>query len=115
MAHNIFKIPFATIYEMYLQKVTAKGRTEAELVEVLCYLTGHDAESLKEQLNSPVTLETFFTLARMNPDAKLITGSICGYKVEEISDPLMQKIRYADKLVDELAKGRPLNKIMRKS
>lgn len=115
MAHNILKIEFSAIYGMYVQKVEKKGRTTGELNEVICWLTGYDGQGLQKAIDSNISLEVFFANAPgMNPDARLITGSICGYKVEEITDPLMQKIRYMDKLVDELAKGRPMEKILRK-
>lgn len=106
---------FASIYPLYVQKVEKKGRTRAELDSVICWLTGYDAKAFAQQLNSKNDLQTFFECApQFNPHASKITGVICGYRVEEIEDPLMQKIRYMDKLVDELAKGKPLEKIFRK-
>ncbi len=115
MAHDITKIAFSSIYEMYLQKLDKKGRTGDELKTVLCWLTGYNEKGLLKQINSGVDLTTFFADApQINPNSRLITGSICGYKVEEITDPLMQKIRYMDKLVDELAKGKPMEKVLRK-
>jgi hypothetical protein len=105
---------FAKVYPLYIAKVERKGRTQAELDTVLRWLTGHDAKGLKKQVDSEVSLQEFFDQApRLNPNVSKITGSICGYRVEEIRDPLMQKIRYMDKLVDELAKGRPMEKILR--
>ncbi|MDL2294633.1 DUF2200 domain-containing protein [Ruminococcaceae bacterium OttesenSCG-928-D13] len=112
---HIFAMPFGDIYPMYLAKAEKKGRTEAEVDEVIFWLTGYDADGLKKQLDSGTSLEAFFEEApRMNPNASLITGSICGYRVEEIEDPMMQKIRWLDKLVDELAKGKGMEKILRK-
>ena len=105
---------FASIYELYLKKVEKKNRTEAELDEAICWLTGYTPKSLKTVIANNTNLETFFEQApTMNPNAKLITGIICGYRVEEIKDPLMQKIRCMDKLVDELAKGKTMEKILR--
>ncbi|MCE1197947.1 MAG: DUF2200 domain-containing protein [Marinilabiliales bacterium] len=112
---RIFKIPFASVYPLYLQKIVKKGRTEDELHVVICWLTGYNEQSLQEQLESKNDFSTFFASApQIHPNASLITGTICGYRVEEIQDELMQKIRYLDKLVDELAKGRPLEKILRR-
>jgi hypothetical protein len=105
---------FAAIYKLYIQKVERKGRTKAELDEVICWLTGYSQKELESQIEKEVTLETFFAEApKMNPNRKLITGVICGVRLEEITDPLMRDIRYMDKLVDELAKGRPIEKILR--
>lgn len=112
---KIFSMPFTNVYPLYIQKVEKKGRTKAELDTVIFWLTGYDAESLQKQIDLKVDLETFFAQApQMNPNASKITGVICGYRVEEIEDELMQKIRYLDKLVDELAKGKALEKILRK-
>lgn len=109
----MFTASFNTVYPLYLAKVERKGRTKAELDEVIAWLTGFDAPALSKQLATETTFEDFFAEARLNPNASLITGVICGNRVENIDDPLMQKIRYMDKLVDELAKGRPLSKILR--
>jgi hypothetical protein len=105
---------FASIYPLYVKKVEKKNRTSNELDEVICWLTGYSLAGLKEVIEDQIDLETFFEQApAMNPNAQLITGVICGHRVEEIEDPLMQKIRYMDKLVDELAKGRAMEKILR--
>ncbi|MDO5672155.1 MAG: DUF2200 domain-containing protein [Actinomycetaceae bacterium] len=105
---------FSKIYPLYLTKVEKKGRSQEELDQVICWLTGYDQAGLQAAATSDVTMEEFFAKApAMNPNAALITGVICGYRVEDIEDPLMQKIRYLDKLVDELAKGKKLNSILR--
>ena len=106
-------MPVADVYIHYVNKVERKGRTEAELVKVITWLTGFDSKSLKSHLTNKTTFKEFFKAAKIHPNAKLITGSICGVKIIEIEDPLMKKIRYMDKLVDELAKGRPMEKILR--
>ena len=106
-------MPVADVYPHYINKVTRKGRTEQELEEVTKWLTGFDAKAMKKILADKVTFKDFFKAAKIHPNAKLITGSICGVKITEIDDPLMKKIRYMDKLVDELAKGRPIEKILR--
>jgi len=112
--HRIFATSFASIYPLYVTKVERKDRDKAEVDQVICWLTGYDAEGLAKTIASGVDLETFFAQAPgLNPNASLITGAICGVRVEEIEDPLMQKIRYMDKLVDELAKGRKLASILR--
>jgi hypothetical protein len=111
---RVYALLFSSIYPLYIKKVESKGRTKAELDEVLCWLTGYDKKGLQEQIDKKHDLETFFKQAKLNKNAKLITGVICGYRVEEIDDKLMQKIRYMDKLVDELAKGRAIDKILRK-
>jgi hypothetical protein len=112
---KIFSMPFASVYPLYVQKAEKKGRTKEELDKIIFWLTGYDKQMLQEQITKKTDLKTFFDNApRMNPDASKITGVICGYRVEEIEDKLMQKIRYMDKLVDELAKGRPMEKILRK-
>ena len=103
----------ADVYPHYVNKVEKKGRTTAELDEVICWLTGYDDASLKQILATGTTFEEFFAGAHLNPNASLITGSVCGVKVQEVEDPLMRQIRYLDKLVDELAKGRPMEKILR--
>ncbi len=114
-AHNqrIAKMTFASVYPMYLAKVEKKGRTKKELHQVIEWLTGFDNKKLQELIKEEVTFEAFFQTATLNPNAHLITGLICGYRVEEIEDPLTQKVRYLDKLVDELAKGRKMEKILR--
>jgi hypothetical protein len=112
---KIFKMPFASVYPLYVQKADKKGRTRAEVDAVICWLTGYDQQSLQQQIDKNVDLETFFIQApQLNPDASKNTGLICGYRVEEIEDKLMQKIRYLDKLIDELSKGRTMDKILRK-
>jgi hypothetical protein len=113
--HNqrIANMTFASVYPMYLAKVEKKGRTKEELQQVIKWLTGFDNKKLQELIKENVTFETFFQHASLNPNAKLITGVICGYRVEEIEDPLTQQVRYLDKLVDELAKGRKMEKILR--
>ncbi|MFM8943556.1 MAG: DUF2200 domain-containing protein [Acidimicrobiaceae bacterium] len=113
MTHRIFDMPVAEVYPHYVNKVRRKGRSEKELHEVIRWLTGFNEEALKKQLASGATIKQFFKEAKVNSKAKLITGSVCGVKVQEIEDPLMRKIRYLDKLVDELAKGRPLEKVLR--
>ena len=111
---RVFKITFSSLYPLYIQKVEKKGRTKAELNTVLFWLTGYDKKTLQQQIDKKVDLETFFAKApQLNPNVSKITGVICGYRVEEIEDKLMQKIRYMDKLVDELAKGRKMEKILR--
>lgn len=113
--HNqrIAKMIFGSVYPMYVEKVEKKGRTKAELHEVIRWLTGFDDKKLKELMDQKVTFETFFQKAKLNPNAELITGMICGYRIEEIDNPLTKKARYLDKLVDELAKGRKMEKILR--
>ncbi len=110
-----FKMSFATVYPLYIKKVEKKGRTKEEVDAVICWLTGYDQQALQNQIEKKIDLQTFFDEApALNPNATKITGVICGYRVEEIEDKLMQKIRYMDKLVDELAKGKALEKILRK-
>lgn len=111
--HKIFDIPVADVYVHYINKVERKDRTQADLVKVITWLTGFDSKTLKNHLKNKTTFRDFFKAAKLHPNAKLITGSICGVKIAEIEDPLMKKIRYMDKLVDELAKGRPIEKILR--
>jgi len=112
---KVFRMSFAKIYLLYIIKVEKKGQTKKELDEIICWLTGYNEESLQEQLNNENDLESFFKNApKINPKALLIKGSICGYKVEEIENVTMRHIRYLDKLVDELAKGKDLEKILRK-
>ena len=111
--HKIFSMPFARVYPLYLTKVEKKGRTKDELDQVITWLTGFSAVELQAQIDEQKTFTEFFDAARLHANAPLITGVICGVRIEDIEDPLMQKIRYMDKLVDELAKGRPLEKILR--
>jgi hypothetical protein len=112
---RIYKLIFAGVYPMYIQKVEAKGRTKEELDAVIFWLTGYNAKSLQHQIDVKANFETFFAEApEFNPNASKITGLICGYRVEEIEDKLVQKARYLDKLVDELAKGKTMDKILRK-
>ncbi len=111
--HRIFTTTVASVYPLYLAKVEKKGRTRDELDAVIRWLTGYDESELARHLAEGTTFADFFAGARLNPDAALITGVICGVRVEAIDDPLMQQIRYLDKLVDELAKGRPLEKVLR--
>src|SRR5579864_5353795 len=115
--HNqrIAKMGFASVYPLYLAKIEKKGRTKEELHQVIEWLTGFNNKKLQELIDEKVNFETFFQQASLNPHAHLITGVICGYRVEEIEDPLTQKVRYLDKLVDELAKGRKMEKILRGS
>jgi hypothetical protein len=111
---RVFAYSFASIHALYVQKVEKKGRTQSELDQVLCWLTGHTPRSLAAQIKKKVDLKTFFGEApHLNPNTAKITGVVCGVRVEDIEDPLMQKIRYMDKLVDELAKGRAMDKILR--
>lgn len=110
---RIATMTFASVYPHYVTKVERKGRTKEELHEVIAWLTGFDSKKLKEMIEKKVTFEDFFKKAKLNPNASLITGVICGYRVEEIENPLTQKVRYLDKLVDELAKGKKMEKILR--
>ena len=110
---RIAKMTFASVYPLYLAKVEKKGRTKEELHQVIEWLTGFDNKKIQELIRENVTFETLFQHASLNPGAHLITGIICGYRVEEIGEPLTQKVRYLDKLVDELAKGRKMEKILR--
>lgn len=112
---RIAKMIFASVYPLYVTKVEKKGRTKEELHQVIEWLTGFDDKKLQQLINEKVTFETFFQRASLHPNAHLITGAICGYRVEEIENPLTQKARYLDKLVDELAKGRKMEKILRGS
>jgi hypothetical protein len=107
------KMTFASVYPLYLAKVQRKGRTKEELNEVIKWLTGYNEKKLQQLISDKASFETFFRNASLNPNAHLITGMICGYRVEEISNPLTQQVRYLDKLVDELAKGRKMEKILR--
>ncbi|WP_207425114.1 DUF2200 domain-containing protein [Pedobacter sp. SYSU D00535] len=110
---RIAKMIFGSVYPLYLTKVEKKGRTKQELDQVLEWLTGFNPEKIQELVAKRVTFEEFFQRATLNPNAGLITGNICGYRVEEIQNPLTQQVRYLDKLVDELAKGRKMEKILR--
>ncbi|MFN3404978.1 MAG: DUF2200 domain-containing protein [Cytophagaceae bacterium] len=112
---RIANMTFASVYPHYITKVEKKGRTKEELHQVIQWLTGLDNKQLNELIKDKATFKDFFDKASLNPNAKLITGVICGYRVEEIEDPLTQKVRYLDKLVDELAKGKKMEKILRGS
>ena len=107
------KMLFATVYPLYVTKIEKKGRTKKELNEVIEWLTGYNEKKIQSLIDSNATFETFFMKAKLNPNAELITGLICGYRIEEIENPLTKKVRYLDKLVDELAKGRKMEKILR--
>ncbi|EEO0604285.1 DUF2200 domain-containing protein [Listeria monocytogenes] len=112
---RIYTMSFASVYPLYIQKAEKKDRTKEEVDEIIFWLTGYDQDSLQQAIDQAIDFETFFAEApKMNPNASLITGVICGYRVEEIEDKLMQQIRYLDKLVDELAKGKKMEKILRK-
>ncbi len=112
--NRVFAIKFASVYPLYIQKAERKNRTKAEVDQIICWLTGYDQAGLKQQIKQENDLETFFAQApRMHPNCALIKGVVCGVRVEEIADPLMQKIRYMDKLIDELAKGKKMDKILR--
>lgn len=110
---RIAKMTFASVYPHYIAKVEKKGRTKEELHQVIEWLTGFDSKKLQELIDEKATFETFFNKAKINPNAHLITGVICGYRVEEIENPLTKQVRYLDKLVDELAKGKKMEKILR--
>ena len=112
---KVFRMAFASVYPHYLAKAEKKGRTKEELHDIIRWLTGYDEQALQQQIDQKADLETFFARApRINPNVSKITGVICGYRVEEIEDKLMQQIRYLDKLVDELARGKAMDKILRK-
>ena len=112
--HRIFTIPFSKVYPLYVQKAERKQRTKAEVDQVICWLTGYSKAELQKQLKKENDLTTFFAEApAFHPNSSLITGVVCGVRVEEVEDPLMRKIRYLDKLIDELAKGRAMEKILR--
>lgn len=110
---RIAKMTFASVYPHYITKVESKGRTKEELQQVIEWLTGFDVKQLQKLIDDKATFETFFKQAKLNPNANLITGVICGYRIEEIENPLTRQARYLDKLVDELAKGRKMEKILR--
>lgn len=110
---KIANMTFASVYPHYVIKVTKKGRTQEELHQVIEWLTGYNEQVLQQHISDRISMQAFFSQARLNPNAQLITGLICGYRIEEIANPLTRQVRYLDKLVDELAKGRPLSKILR--
>jgi hypothetical protein len=113
--HRIYTMSVARVYPLYIVKVEKKGRTKAEVDEIICWLTGYTQKELEAQLKKETDFETFFAKApRLNPSRSLITGVICGVRIEEIEEPTMREIRYLDKLIDELAKGKPMEKILRK-
>ncbi|MDX2005919.1 MAG: DUF2200 domain-containing protein [Meiothermus sp.] len=113
--HRIFTTKFSGVYPLYVQKAERKNRTKAEVDQIICWLTGFSQAELEEQIEQQTDFETFFARApSIHPNSTLITGVVCGVRVEEVEDPLMQKIRYLDKLIDELAKGKTLEKILRK-
>ena len=112
--HKIYAMSFAKVYPAYVAKAAKKGRTQAEVDEIICWLTGYDQAGLQQQIKKDNVLKTFFAQApAIHPNSALIKGVVCGVRVEEIEDPLMQKIRYLDKLIDELAKGKTMEKILR--
>jgi hypothetical protein len=112
---RVYKMPFASVYPHYINKAEKKGRTKTEVDDVICWLTGYNKKSLQQQIDKRTSMELFFADApQLHPNASMITGMICGYRIEDIQDPLMKKIRYMDKLVDELAKGKKMEKILRK-
>lgn len=111
--HRIFKVSFSSVYPHYVAKAEKKGRTKREVDQVIRWLTGFDQAALRRHLKNETTFEDFFAKATINANAELITGVVCGVRVEEIEDPLMQKLRYLDKLIDELAKGKSMDKILR--
>ena len=113
MSHRIFTTAVADVYPHYVTKAERKGRSQEEVDEVIRWLTGFDDAALRHHLEGRTTFEDFFAAATLNPGTARITGSVCGVKVQEVEDPLMQKIRFLDKLVDELAKGRPMEKVLR--
>ena len=114
LKQNLYATPFAKVYPYYVAKAEKKGRTKAEVDEIICWLTGYTQKGLETQLKKQTDFKTFYTKApKMNPLRSLITGVICGVRLEEIEDPLMREIRYLDKLIDELAKGKPMEKIKR--
>lgn len=113
--HRIFTMEFAKVYPLYVQKAERKSRSKDEVDQIICWLTGYEQDSLEKQITQRVDFETFFEQApALNPNRSLIKGLVCGVRVEEVEDPLMQKIRYLDKVIDELAKGKAMEKILRK-
>ena len=112
---RVYQMSFASVYPMYIKKAEKKGRTKAEVDAIIYWLTGYDKQTLQKQIDKKTDFETFFAQApAMNPNVSKITGVICGYRVEEIEDKLIQKVRYLDKLIDELARGKAMEKILRK-
>jgi hypothetical protein len=112
---RVYKLSFSSVYPLYIQKAERKGRCKEEVDEIIFWLTGYNEKTLRQQIDKKSNFETFFAEApKMNPNVSKITGVICGYRVEEIEDTLMQKVRYLDKLIDELAKGKAMEKILRK-
>ena len=112
--HRIFTTSFASVYPHYINKAEKKGRTKAEVDIIICWLTGYNPKTLQQHIDNKTDFKTFFAKAKLNPNVSQITGVICGYRVEEIENKLMQQIRYLDKLIDELAKGKTMEKILRK-
>ncbi len=111
---RVYKMSFASVYPHYIQKAEKKGRTKAEVDEIIFWLTGYNAKTLQQHIDNKTNFEDFFGKAKINPNASKITGVICGYRVEEIEDKLMRQVRYLDKMIDELAKGKVMEKILRK-
>ena len=111
--HRLYSTPFASVYPAYVAKAERKGRTRAEVDEIICWLTGYTSAALKKHLDKGTDFQTFFAAPKYNPHSELITGVVCGIRVEEVEDPLMKKIRQLDKLIDELAKGKAMEKILR--
>ena len=113
--HRVFEMPFAKVYPMYVAKAERKNRTKQEVDQIICWLTGYDEDGLRQQIERKHDIETFFAQApALHPNSSLIKGVVCGVRVEDITDPLMQKLRYLDKLIDELAKGKTMEKILRR-
>ncbi|MBV4357512.1 DUF2200 domain-containing protein [Pinibacter aurantiacus] len=111
---RVYKMSFASVYPLYIKKVERKGRTKEEVDHIIFWLTGYDVKALQKIIDNKTDFETFFANAKLNPNVSKITGVICGYRVEDIEDKLMQQVRYLDKLIDELAKGKAMEKILRK-
>ena len=112
--HKVFSMKFSNLYPLYVQKAEKKGRTQAEVDQIICWLTGYDALGLQAQIDAQIDIETFIQQSpEFNPNADLIKGVVCGVRVEEFEDPLMRKLRYLDKLIDELARGKKMEKILR--
>lgn len=112
--HPVFEMKFAKVYPLYVQKAERKNRTKEEVDQIICWLTGYDSAGLQKQIKQESDIETFFANApRLHPNSALIKGVVCGVRVEDVKDPLMQKVRYLDKLIDELAKGKKIEKILR--